>query len=50
MHILNMPENYGLLSPVLHVVSLQLLASHAALVKGSDVDKPRNRAMSVTVE
>ncbi len=49
-HILNMPENYGLLSPVLHVVPLQLLAYHAALVKGTDVDKPRNLAKSVTVE
>jgi glucosamine--fructose-6-phosphate aminotransferase (isomerizing) len=50
VHILNMPENYGLLSPVLHVVPLQLLAYHAALVKGTDVDKPRNLAKSVTVE
>jgi glucosamine--fructose-6-phosphate aminotransferase (isomerizing) len=50
VHILNMPENDGLLSPVLHVVPLQLLAYHAALVKGTDVDKPRNLAKSVTVE
>ena len=50
VHILNMPENYGLLSPVLHVVPLQLLAYHAALVEGTDVDKPRNVAKSVTVE
>ncbi|MCQ9375835.1 glutamine--fructose-6-phosphate transaminase (isomerizing) [Methyloversatilis sp. XJ19-13] len=50
LHILNMPENYGLLSPVLHVIPLQLLAYHAALVKGTDVDKPRNLAKSVTVE
>ena len=50
VHILNMPENYGLLSPVLHVVPLQLLAYHAALVTGTDVDKPRNLAKSVTVE
>ena len=48
--ILRMPEHYGLLSPVLHVVPLQLLAYHAALVKGTDVDKPRNLAKSVTVE
>ena len=50
LYILNMPENYGLLSPVLHVIPLQLLAYHAALVKGTDVDKPRNLAKSVTVE
>jgi glucosamine--fructose-6-phosphate aminotransferase (isomerizing) len=50
VHIIRMPENYGLLSPVLHVVPLQLLAYHAALVKGTDVDKPRNLAKSVTVE
>ena len=48
--ILRLPEHYGLLSPVLHVVALQLLAYHAALVKGTDVDKPRNLAKSVTVE
>lgn len=50
LHILRLPENYGLLSPVLHVVALQLLAYHVALVKGTDVDKPRNLAKSVTVE
>ena len=50
VHVLRLPEHYGLLSPVLHVVSLQLLAYHAALVKGTDVDKPRNLAKSVTVE
>lgn len=50
MHILSMPEHYGLLSPVLHIVPLQLLSYHAALVKGTDVDKPRNLAKSVTVE
>ncbi len=50
VHILRLPEHYGLLSPVLHVVPLQLLAYHAALVKGTDVDKPRNLAKSVTVE
>ena len=50
VHILHMPEHYGLLSPILHVVSLQLLSYHAALVKGTDVDKPRNLAKSVTVE
>ncbi|RLJ68505.1 glutamine--fructose-6-phosphate transaminase (isomerizing) [Sulfurisoma sediminicola] len=50
VHILRLPEHYGALSPVLHVVPLQLLAYHAALVKGTDVDKPRNLAKSVTVE
>ena len=50
VHVLRLPEHYGLLSPVLHVVPLQLLSYHAALVKGTDVDKPRNLAKSVTVE
>ncbi len=50
VHILRLPAHYGLLSPVLHVVALQLLAYHVALVKGTDVDKPRNLAKSVTVE
>jgi len=50
LHILRLPEHYGLLSPVLHVVPLQLLSYHVALVKGTDVDKPRNLAKSVTVE
>ena len=50
LHILRLPAHYGLLSPVLHVVPLQLLAYHVALVKGTDVDKPRNLAKSVTVE
>jgi glucosamine--fructose-6-phosphate aminotransferase (isomerizing) len=50
MHVVRMPEHYGLLSPILHVVPLQLLAYHTALARGSDVDKPRNLAKSVTVE
>ena len=50
VHILRLPEHYGQLSPILHVVPLQLLSYHAALVKGTDVDKPRNLAKSVTVE
>ncbi|MCL2020741.1 MAG: glutamine--fructose-6-phosphate transaminase (isomerizing) [Betaproteobacteria bacterium] len=50
VHLLHLPEHYGALSPVLHVVPLQLLAYHAALIKGTDVDKPRNLAKSVTVE
>jgi glucosamine--fructose-6-phosphate aminotransferase (isomerizing) len=50
VHILRLPEHRGCLSPVLHVVPLQLLAYHVALVRGTDVDKPRNLAKSVTVE
>ena len=50
VHVIRLPENYGMLSPILHVVPLQLLAYHAALVCGTDVDKPRNLAKSVTVE
>jgi glucosamine--fructose-6-phosphate aminotransferase (isomerizing) len=50
MHVIRLPEHYGLLSPILHVVPLQLLAYHTALARGSDVDKPRNLAKSVTVE
>lgn len=50
VNVLMMPEHYGLLSPVLHVVALQLLSYQVALVKGTDVDKPRNLAKSVTVE
>ncbi|HEX5613399.1 MAG TPA: glutamine--fructose-6-phosphate transaminase (isomerizing) [Burkholderiales bacterium] len=50
VNVIRMPEHYGLLSPILHVVPLQLLAYHTALARGSDVDKPRNLAKSVTVE
>lgn len=50
MHVITLPENYGRLSPILHVVPLQLLAYHTALARGTDVDKPRNLAKSVTVE
>ena len=50
VHVLRLPEHYGELSPILHVVPLQLLSYHVALVKGTDVDKPRNLAKSVTVE
>ncbi|MBS1129009.1 MAG: glutamine--fructose-6-phosphate transaminase [Proteobacteria bacterium] len=50
VHVLRLPEHYGELSPILHVIPLQLLSYHAALVKGTDVDKPRNLAKSVTVE
>jgi glutamine---fructose-6-phosphate transaminase (isomerizing) len=50
MHVIRMPEHYGELSPLLHVVPLQLLAYHTACARGTDVDKPRNLAKSVTVE
>ena len=50
IHVLRLPEHYGQLSPILHVIPLQLLSYHVALVKGTDVDKPRNLAKSVTVE
>ena len=50
IHILQMPEHAGYLSPILHTIPLQLLAYHVALIKGTDVDKPRNLAKSVTVE
>jgi len=50
VHILQMPEHAGFLSPILHTVPLQLLAYYVALQKGTDVDKPRNLAKSVTVE
>ena len=50
MHVIRMPEHYGALSPILHVVPLQLLAYHTAVSRGTDVDKPRNLAKSVTVE
>lgn len=50
LHVVRMPEHYGELSPLLHVVPLQLLAYHTACARGTDVDKPRNLAKSVTVE
>jgi glucosamine--fructose-6-phosphate aminotransferase (isomerizing) len=50
LHVIRMPEHYGALSPILHVVPLQLLAYHTACARGTDVDKPRNLAKSVTVE
>ena len=49
-NVVRLPEHYGLLSPILHVVPLQLLAYHTALARGTDVDQPRNLAKSVTVE
>ena len=50
IHITHMPEHAGYLSPILHTIPLQLLAYYVALQKGTDVDKPRNLAKSVTVE
>jgi glucosamine--fructose-6-phosphate aminotransferase (isomerizing) len=50
VHVIRMPEHYGALSPLLHVLPLQLLAYHTACARGTDVDKPRNLAKSVTVE
>lgn len=50
IHVIRMPEHYGALSPILHVVPLQMLAYHTACARGTDVDKPRNLAKSVTVE
>ena len=50
VRVIRMPEHYGVLSPILHVVPLQLLAYHTACARGTDVDKPRNLAKSVTVE
>jgi glutamine---fructose-6-phosphate transaminase (isomerizing) len=50
MHLIRVSEHAGLLSPIVHVIPLQLLAYHTAVQRGTDVDKPRNLAKSVTVE
>jgi glucosamine--fructose-6-phosphate aminotransferase (isomerizing) len=50
MHIVQLHDDPGVLSPIVSTVPLQLLAYHAALLRGNDVDKPRNLAKSVTVE
>ncbi len=50
VHIVQLHDDPGVLSPVVSTVPLQLLAYHAALLRGNDVDKPRNLAKSVTVE
>src|SRR3954467_5942838 len=50
VHVIELGSHAGALSPILHVVPLQLLAYHTALARGTDVDKPRNLAKSVTVE
>jgi glucosamine--fructose-6-phosphate aminotransferase (isomerizing) len=48
--VITLTDHAGLLSPILHTIPLQLLAYHAAIELGNDVDKPRNLAKSVTVE
>ena len=50
LHVVRVSEHAGLLSPVVHVIPLQMLAYHTAVLRGTDVDKPRNLAKSVTVE
>ncbi|MBS0319873.1 MAG: glutamine--fructose-6-phosphate transaminase (isomerizing) [Proteobacteria bacterium] len=50
VHTLRLTEHAGLLSPIIHVIPLHLLAYHTAVIRGTDVDKPRNLAKSVTVE
>lgn len=50
VHVIRTPRHIGTLSPIVHTIPVQLLAYHVALVKGTDVDKPRNLAKSVTVE
>lgn len=50
VHVIRTPRHVGVLSPIVHAIPVQLLAYHAALQKGTDVDKPRNLAKSVTVE
>lgn len=50
VHVIRTPRHVGVLSPILHTIPVQMLAYYAALLKGTDVDKPRNLAKSVTVE
>ncbi|SDC40085.1 glucosamine--fructose-6-phosphate aminotransferase (isomerizing) [Cupriavidus sp. YR651] len=50
VEIIRLTEHHGLMSPILHTIPMQLLAYHAALARGTDIDKPRNLAKSVTVE
>jgi len=50
VHVIRTPRHVGVLSPVVHAIPVQLLAYHSALMRGTDVDKPRNLAKSVTVE
>ena len=50
VHVIRTPRHAGVLSPIVHTIPVQLLAYHTALARGTDVDKPRNLAKSVTVE
>ena len=50
VHVIRTPRHIGVLSPIVHTIPVQLLAYHTALARGTDVDKPRNLAKSVTVE
>ncbi|MES2918786.1 MAG: glutamine--fructose-6-phosphate transaminase (isomerizing) [Pseudomonadota bacterium] len=50
VHVIRTPRHVGILSPIVHTVPVQLLSYHTALARGTDVDKPRNLAKSVTVE
>ena len=50
VHVIRTPRHVGVLSPIVHSIPVQLLAYHVALTRGTDVDKPRNLAKSVTVE
>ena len=50
VHVIRTPRHVGTLSPIVHVIPVQILAYHTALALGTDVDKPRNLAKSVTVE
>ncbi|WP_114800732.1 glutamine--fructose-6-phosphate transaminase (isomerizing) [Moraxella canis] len=50
IHVIRTPRHIGILSPIVHTIAVQLLSYHVALVRGTDVDKPRNLAKSVTVE
>ena len=50
VHVIRTPRHAGVLSAVIHTIPVQLLAYHTALARGTDVDKPRNLAKSVTVE
>jgi glutamine---fructose-6-phosphate transaminase (isomerizing) len=49
-HVVNMPHIHDALAPILYTIPLQLLSYYVAVLKGTDVDQPRNLAKSVTVE
>ena len=49
-HVINMPHIHDVLAPILYTIPLQLLSYYVAVLKGTDVDQPRNLAKSVTVE